>query len=141
MKCIKVYLIILLQFLVVPCFAQNVTKCVHLCSGWGCCLRIATRAEFQELIYNCTWEWTTQSGVNGYRVTSKINGESIFLPAAGYRSGTGLYSDGTVGYYWSSSKFGDEEAQCLRCKSGFVPHTTLWYSYRYLGHSVRPVCE
>ena len=111
------------------------------CKMWGSTWRLPNEREILDLGSNCTWEWTTQSGTNGYKVTSEVNGASIFLPAAGYRDGTGLYDDGTVGYYWSSSMFGDENAKRLQCESGFVPPTILWDSYRYYGHSVRPVCE
>ena len=47
--------------------------------------RMPTLEETKELLdsNNCIWEWTTQNNTNGYRITSKINGNSIFLPAAG----------------------------------------------------------
>ena len=69
-------------------------------SSW----RMPTDAEWTELRNNCTWTWVENyngSGINGSLVTSKTNSNSIFLPAAGYR--TGLYSFGSYGYYWSSS--------------------------------------
>ena len=47
--------------------------------------RLPTREEFQELIDNCTWLWAEEKGVKGYKVTSKKNSNSIFLPAAGKR--------------------------------------------------------
>ena len=52
--------------------------------NWGGSWRMPTKEECEELLENCTWNWTTQNGVNGYKVTSKKNGNSIFLPAAGY---------------------------------------------------------
>ena len=52
---------------------------------------------------NCTWTWTTLNGVNGHKVTSKRNGNFIFLPAAGWRIGTEFANAGTSGYYWPSS--------------------------------------
>lgn len=63
---------------------------------------IPTQEEWQEL-GKCEWTWTTQNGVNGVRVKGK-NGNSIFLPASGFRkdSSSPQYV-GTVGYYWSSS--------------------------------------
>lgn len=64
--------------------------------------RIPTKAEWQELLDNTTAEWTTQNGVNGRRFTAS-NGNSLFLPAAGYRNGSSLFSDGALGYCWSSS--------------------------------------
>ncbi len=76
------------------------------CAKWGSTWRMPKYKEFEELLdeNNCAWEWTTQNGVNGYKVTSKSNGASIFLPAAGYRLGTSLYTSGSGGYYWSSNR-------------------------------------
>lgn len=62
-------------------------------ANWGSSWRLPTKAEFQELINNCTWTWTSQGGHNGYKVTGK-NGNSIFLPAAGWRYGSSLYYAG-----------------------------------------------
>ena len=69
----------------------------------GAPCRMPTVGEFQELNSNCDSEWTDEDGVAGRRFTSRINGNSIFFPASGYRSGTGLYNRGTSGHYWSSS--------------------------------------
>lgn len=66
--------------------------------GW----RMPTSEEFNELLYWCTWEWTSLNGVYGYKVTGP-NGNSIFLPAAGYRSDWSTYSTGSLGYYYTSS--------------------------------------
>ena len=62
-----------------------------------------TDAEWTELRENCTWTWTTKNGVNGYEVKSNINGNSIFLPAAGYRRYDDLIDAGNLGVSWSSS--------------------------------------
>lgn len=70
---------------------------------WGSPWRMPTLEEFQELIANCTWEWTTKNGVNGYKVTSIKNGKSIFLPAAGYRTGISFKQINMEGHYWSST--------------------------------------
>ena len=72
---------------------------------WHGSWRLPTKKEFQELLDYCTWEWTTQDGVNGYRVTSQINGNSIFLPAAGFRHRTSSHSQGSDGYYWSATPY------------------------------------
>ena len=61
----------------------------------GAPCRMPTVSEFQELYNNCITEWTTQNGVNGRRFTSRINGNSIYFPAAGYRSGVSLYYRGS----------------------------------------------
>ena len=64
--------------------------------------RMPTDDEWTALRAECTWVWTTENGVEGYKVMG-TNGNSIFLPAAGYRFNTNLYHLGSKGYYWSSS--------------------------------------
>ena len=108
-------------------------------ANWGGSWRMPTKAEITELLENCTWTWTTQNGVNGYKVTSKKNGNSIFLPAAGYRSGSSLNEAGSFRYYWSSSlKTGSPNgAYVLYVSSDSVYRSS---HSRYHGFSVRPVC-
>ena len=107
---------------------------------WGGNWRMPTLDEQKELLNNCTWTWTTQNGVNGYRVTSKTNGNSIFLPAAGYRDCTGLNDRGSYAYYWSSSLFSSYSNYA--CNLYFYSDNRDWDSYnRYYGQSVRPVCD
>ena len=100
--------------------------------------RMPTAAEMDELLENCTWTWTTQKGINGYQVTSKTNGNSIFLPAAGYRYYTGLYNAGSIGDYMSSSL--DTDAHYTW--SGYFGSDYMYRNgrARFLGLSVRPVC-
>ena len=69
---------------------------------WGTSWRMPTRKEFDELLKNCDWEWTTLNEVKGYRVTGK-NGNSIFLPAAGDRGLPSLYYAGEGSRYWRST--------------------------------------
>lgn len=57
--------------------------------------RLPSKLEFRELIDNCDWTWTTRNGVNGYKVTSRKNDNSIFLPAAGVR---GVHNGTSVTY-------------------------------------------
>ena len=108
--------------------------------NWGGDWRMPTLAEQLELSDTSytTWTWTTQNGVKGYKVTSKINGNSIFLPAAGYRYNSDLYNAGSDGYYWSSSlnTSGSYYAYYLGFNSGNV---YSYYNYRDFGQSVRPV--
>ena len=108
---------------------------------WGGSWRMPTKAEQDELRTKCTWTWTTQNGINGYKVTSKSNGNSIFLPAAGYCYGSDhLYYSGSFGYYWPSSLSGSSSynAYGLDFDSGGY----AWNGYsRFNGFSVRPVSE
>jgi hypothetical protein len=108
-------------------------------ANWGGSWRMPTMAEQDELREQCTWTWTTQNGVKGYKVTSKSNGNSIFLPAAGFRSGSSLSCVGILGYFWSSSLGTDGPYRawgvCFHSNNVDRSHT-----YRYLGYTVRPVC-
>lgn len=70
--------------------------------NWGGSWRMPTNVEIKELAYKCTWTWTTQNGMKGYRVTGP-NGKSIFLPASGRYYGTSLLFNGEEGHYWSAS--------------------------------------
>ena len=102
--------------------------------------RMPTLVEIRELLdaNNCTWTWTTQDGKNGYEVKSKTNGNSIFLPAAGYRKGSELRDAGSEGDFWSSSL---STALSNHARNlGFVSGVRGWYGNdRYFGFSVRPV--
>ena len=61
-------------------------------ANWGNNWRMPTKVELDELrdSANCTWTWVEKNGVNGYEVTSKVNGNSIFFPVAGYRENLSL---------------------------------------------------
>ncbi|MBO7133397.1 MAG: hypothetical protein J6S84_09135 [Bacteroidales bacterium] len=103
-------------------------------ANWGTAWRMPTKAELEELESNCTVIWTNAG--TGHLFIGP-NGNSVFLPLAGYRSDSGLFSDGHIGIYWSSSL-----------------DTYLPYHARYLemgpfnyddgrlnGRSVRAVCQ
>ncbi len=106
---------------------------------WGGTWRMPIEAEQYELHNNCTWTWTTQNGVNGYIVTGP-NGNSIFLPAAGYRCGMGVSHRGSFGCYWSSSLGPTSTGSA--CGQSFNSRFCDWsVDIRCLGLSVRPVLE
>lgn len=73
---------------------------------WGGNWRMPTKEEIEELNWNCDWVWTTQNGVKGVKITSKVEGytdRSIFIPAAGYRIDSRHLFAGVSGEYWSST--------------------------------------
>lgn len=109
--------------------------------NWGLEWRMPSKAQFEELINSSytTTEWTTLNGVKGRKITSKKNGNSIFLPAAGYRSGSSLYGTGSYGIYWSRTLYSDgpNNAWSLDFNSSSI--YTSYFGYRYCGRSVRPV--
>ena len=100
--------------------------------------RMPTFYEIQELIDYCTWTWTMQDGKNGYEVKGK-NGNSIFLPAAGYRKGSVLNNAGSWGYFRSSSLYIGYNDYASNLNFDSDRHDKYNYSRRYLGFSVRPV--
>ena len=72
-------------------------------ANWGGSWRMPTHAEQEELVNNCTSTWTTMNGVKGRLFTSKNNGNTLFLPAAGYRGEASLDGTGSGSLYWTSS--------------------------------------
>ena len=108
---------------------------VNLGGSW----RMPTHAEWQELSSKCTWTWTSQNGINGYKVSAS-NGNWIFLPAASHRYGTSSDDVGSYGRYWSSQVHSSnvDYAWHMYFNSGDRDPDSDYY--RYDGFSVRPVC-
>ncbi len=108
-------------------------------ANWGSEWCMPSRDQLDELITQCTMQWTTTSGVNGYKVTSKINGKTMFLPAAGFYFGGELYSAGNIAYYWTRTV---NDARCYYAYYFFF-HSSgsqdLTTGDRDSGFSVRPV--
>ena len=107
-------------------------------ANWGNGWRMPTNEEWQELYNNTTMTWTQQNGVYG-RLFTASNGNSLFLPAAGYRCYAELDDAGDYGYYWSSSLYTDRpyDAWYFRFFSGYYG---MYYGFgRYFGLTVRPV--
>ena len=107
--------------------------------NWGGNWRMPTIDELNALNTQCTWTWTTVGDKNGYKVTA-TNGNTLFLPAAGYRGDSGLRTDGSNGHYWSSSLYTPtaNNAHCLNLNSS---SHNVSCTYRQPGYSVRPVTE
>ena len=111
--------------------------------NWGGKWRMPTIAEYDELksTSNCAWTITTQNGVKGYKVTSKKNGNSIFLPVAGYREDDYLDYTGSTGYYWSSSLSTNYSSVAYYL---YIGSDGVDWDYAFRGDgglSVRAVCE
>lgn len=107
--------------------------------NWGGSWRMPKKNELSELHNECSWAHTTQGGHDGFKVTGP-NGNSIFLPAAGYYSGSWPSSSGDYGYYWGATPhdYDDGEDACsLSFYYGYVVGSDL----RYYGCTIRPVSE
>ena len=109
-------------------------------ANWGSGWKMPSLDQIEELINGSytTWKWTQLNGVYGRMVTSDSNGNSIFLPAAGYRLDDELDSAGSYGNYWSSSLRPDYDygAYYLYFSSDYWD---LSVDYRGSGLSVRAV--
>ena len=117
--------------------------------NWGTSCRMPTATEIDELCdtLNCTWTWTSKKNsskrsINGYKVTSKKNGNSIFLPASGLRNYDNLVKHNKVGKYWSSSigwaGIRQLESRFIYFESELHHSTSMT---RHYGHTIRPVAE
>ncbi len=106
--------------------------------NWGISWRMPTHEQQQELVEECTWTWTQQNGVNGHLVTGP-NGNTIFLPAAGYRWDESLNGAGSDGYYWSralDSGYSVDAHYLLF----YFDYVYYWGYIRGSGLAVRAVC-
>lgn len=112
-------------------------------ANWGGSWRMPTMAECEELLNdnNCTWVYkTTSDGYDhdGCLVTSKINGNSIFLPAVSHRFQDWEFS--VFGSYWSSSL---NEVTPFSAWSMYFNYNSIYEPKSYVrcyGMPIRPVC-
>ena len=105
---------------------------------WGGGARMPTYAEVKELVDDCTFTAGSCNGVRGSYVTGP-NGNSIFLPAAGFDFKTN-YTAGKSGFYWSASLSEDNRYAYYISFSKNGPHLAKYFS-RCHGYTVRPVRE
>ena len=104
---------------------------------WGQPWRIPTLSEMDELVTQCTWTWTTLNDVSGYRVTGP-NGNSIFLPTAGYRYDKRTGGVGTFAGYWTSECEEQDPYDAARLYFDVGGYEVIGYN-RWSGRNVRPV--
>lgn len=102
---------------------------------WGKGWKMPTKAQFEELLANTTYTWTTISGVNGGKFTAS-NGKYIFFPAAGFVNGGSIDSRGGYVRCWSRS-FSSPSGAWRLVHSSSLRNVDI--SNRIYGYSVRPV--
>lgn len=109
-------------------------------ANWGTKWRIPTYYEMEELLEYCTKEWVERNGVNGMVFTSIINGNSIFLPAAGYRVKDRLDFQKEGGNYWTCTL---RPTNCLYAGTLVFADSDalMYYNGRLNGRSVRAVIK
>ena len=94
---------------------------------------LPSKDDWKELFDNSSYSWNEER--KGFDITGP-NGNSIFLPAAGYRSGVDVGSVGSLGYYWSSSVKDENNAYYVNFGR---PNLNPRNDNRCLGFSVRLV--
>ena len=114
--------------------------------NWGGNWRMPTAEEMEELRKECTWLWTSQNGIDGYKVMSKHNGNSIFLPSSGCIKESAFYQTNKYGYYWSSTVrhgVNPNPSYAYAISFYYSDRNEISYGYglcqRYAGCSIRPV--
>ena len=113
-------------------------------ANWGGEWRMPTIAECEELAdpAKCKWEWITKDGVNGYKVTGKKTGNSIFLPITGFRFYDGVQFRAIKGIYWTSNLYpgNPTKAYCLEFDFSDIDVTFgNLSSNRFSGRCIRAV--
>ena len=110
---------------------------------WGNGWRMPTLEEMYELTQECIWTWVEDNGIVGYKVTSKTNGNHIFLPAAGFRVNDQLIDKDSFGYYWMSTPYEEEGAAPTFKNACFLDMCSYQFycnwSIRRNGMTIRPV--
>lgn len=106
---------------------------------WGGGWRMPNKEQWKELIMKCQWYKREYNNVWGYKVTGP-NGNSIFLPFTGLRSGEEVYQN-RCGYYWTSEMAMDDR-QCAHYyffDDDMNNDTIGTRNYVYTGRAIRPV--
>lgn len=100
---------------------------------------IPTNTQMTELRNNTTAEYEVLNGVKGRRFTSKINGNSIFMPFAGCFEGKEYKNHEIYGNYWTSTLTSNSQ----QAYGIWFPETGGVRSgglLRCYAQSIRPVC-
>ena len=108
--------------------------------NWGGNWRMPTEDELEELIANCTYQWTAMDGRSGCLLTSNKNGKSIFFPELGWRYGSLLSNAGSGGYYWTSSLYTGNPHRAWSVSFG-PSGSSIGGNRRYWGMQVRAVTD
>lgn len=122
-----------------PTIANTQYDVAHV--KWGNDWQMPSVKKIRELIQNCEYVWTSYNDVKGAWMVSKINGASVFFPAAGFKSGKYLSSSGDCGNFWSDEQSQDmlNNARYLGVDNG---SPKIWSGdIRYHGQTVRPVAR
>lgn len=109
--------------------------------NWGGNWRTPTKEEFEELKAHCNFIWEDRYGIKGFKVVSKMNGSSVFFPAAGYCDEDGFFSENETGNYWSSSVTRGNRPYDAWDFYFSPQNISLSQDYRHHGLTIRPVID
>ena len=108
-------------------------------TNWGATWKVPSKENFEELLNECTWEWTVVNGVGCKKVTGP-NNNYILLPITGYKYGTSSYMD-DFGYYWTSTPISTYEQFSYDFFFDEVYNLSMGFDERCYGQTIRPVSE
>ncbi|MBQ9591892.1 MAG: hypothetical protein IJR32_03550 [Paludibacteraceae bacterium] len=116
-------------------------------ANWGKGYSMPTDDQVEELMDTTftTWSWTSVEDkrgnvINGYKVTGKVNGNSIFLPALGCRKLGEVLDNGVDGHLWTAQRDSFEVNRAGRLKYS-NDAIALGHPQRYYGRPVRAVTK
>lgn len=109
----------------------------EISNNWGSDWGAPTISEYAELVNYCTWTWTSQGGVNGFRIQGRNNNE-MFLPAAGFQISGYPEMVGSGIYYWSETAGSSGFSYMLSGNSSSV-NTYSTYNASIMSAPVRPI--
>lgn len=106
--------------------------------------RIPTKGQWQQLISQCDWKLEKSANILGFRVTSRRNQRSIFLPITGRYNGMKKV-EANSGWYWSSIKDDVSDAFAMVCPKpncpSSLPSPNTIFIHKYYGLCIRPVSK
>lgn len=111
--------------------------------------RIPTKDDWNELVANCTFTYTTMNGIPGYEVRSNKTGYTsnyIFMPISGQYYSSSHYYEGKMGVYWSSDLVSNDDndgyvIEIISPEAQYSGHKELHAGPREGGCTIRPVCN
>ena len=110
-------------------------------ANWGTGWQLPQKIDYENLIANCDIEYVT-TGTKGVRFTGKgaYSGNSIFLPAASFGSGSDLSTTSETGGYWATPQYDASSAYHFQCRLLLNSNDVeVIYCNKFIGRSVRPV--